>query len=235
MGNNQEIELAKENEYDFCQYIISKCRFITTGAATGKIIATTKQYIDAYESSACFCGSARLRNRRIINAVSAAIEEENEGGIPFDNDARRVYSRSKKEISIADTYDQILKAISDFLWVKASKLSCESNLISLTDDPISERNLISSWILELKKEIENAQYDLNCMEESKKLPFGKRIFLGLVENKDVAWYANSENISYDELNHRISDCKRYIETKQLIYFAIIATAIVEEDLRRRYR
>ena len=73
------------------------------------------------------------------------------------------------------------------------------------------------------------------MEESKKLPFGKRIFLGLVENKDVAWYANSENISYDELNHRISDCKRYIETKQLIYFAIIATAIVEEDLRRRYR
>ena len=105
----------------------------------------------------------------------------------------------------------------------------------MTDDALLERNYAAEWITEFAKKIEKAQYDLSCMEEADNLSFVKQIFLGLIKNPDVAWYANRENISYEDFKQTIQNCRQYITENQIAYYVFVATAIYREDLRERYR
>ena len=87
------------------------------------------------------------------------------------------------------TDDDVFTGVSNFLWIIASKKAATGYNFSLTDDALLERNYAAEWITDFAKKIEKAQYDLSCMEEADNLSFGKQIFLGLIKNPDVAWYA----------------------------------------------
>ena len=133
------------------------------------------------------------------------------------------------------TDDDVFTGVSNFLWIIASKKAATGYNFSLTDDALLERNYAAEWITEFAKKIEKAQYDLSCMEEADNLSFGKQIFLGLIKNPDVAWYANRENISYEDFKQTIQNCRQYITENQIAYYVFVATAIYREDLRERYR
>ena len=133
------------------------------------------------------------------------------------------------------TDDDVFTGVSNFLWIIASKKAATGYNFSLTDDALLERNYAAEWITEFAKKIEKAQYDLSCMEEADNLSFGKQIFLGLIKNPDVAWYANRENISYEDLKQTIQNCRQYITENQIAYYVFVATAIYREELRERYR
>lgn len=133
------------------------------------------------------------------------------------------------------TDDDVFTGVSNFLWIIASKKAATGYNFSLTDDALLERNYAAEWITEFAKKIEKAQYDLSCMEEADNLSFGKQIFLGHIKNPDVAWYANRENISYEDFKQTIQNCRQYITENQIAYYVFVATAIYREDLRERYR
>ena len=222
-------------EQDYCQYIISKCVTKDSSPATDGAFRTTKAFLDAYESSSSFYGSVSAKNRKLVEWVSFTIDQEAQQIGLLESDAMTVLTRCQKKIADAETYDDVFTAVSDFLWVVASKKAAKGSHFSLTDDSLLERKYATEWIAELGKKIEEARYDLRCMEEADNLPLGKQIFLGLVENPDGAWYANRENISYDDFKQQIKDCRRYLEESQFLYYVFTVTVIYREDLRSRYR
>lgn len=222
-------------EQDYCQYMISKCVTRATAPATDGLFQTTKAFLDAYESSSSYYETTKAKNRKLIDYLSFTINQEAEKFGPLTPDAMTVLNRCQEKITYAKTYDDVFTGVSNFLWIIASKKAAKGYNFPLIDDALLERNYAAEWITELAKKIEKAQYDLSCMEEADNLSFGKQIFLGLIKNPDVAWYANRENIKYEDFKQTIKNCRQYIKENQFIYYVFAATAIYHEDLRRRYR
>lgn len=221
-------------EQDYCQYIISKCVAKGCSSITNRVFRTPEEFLNAYEGSSCSRGSVGVRNQKLVECMSHIIRQETEKLGQLTPDTKSVLSRCLEKLSVVNSYEDIFTAVSNFLWLMASKRAAKGESFSLTDDAIQERKYTVAWIAEFEDKLKEAKYDLNCMEEAENLSFGKKIFLGLVNNTDVRWYANSENISYKELKQRIIDCRRYLEEKQFASYVFIATAIYREDLRRRY-
>ena len=157
----------------------------------------------------------------------------------LDANAKKVLERSIYRIGNAKTYDDVFTAISAYLWINASKMLCDmkkiNGMVSLTDNIILEICYGVKWIENLRKNIDIAKYDLKCMEEAENLSFGERIALGMVENPDVFWYANKDNISYFDRKQRLGDCRNYIKEHEIIFFASLVTVTYLEKMRRRYR
>lgn len=221
-------------EQDYCQYIISKCVAKGCSTITNRAFRTPEEFLNAYESSSCFRGSVRVRNQKLVECISHIISQETEKLGQLPSDTERVLRRCQEKLSVVNSYEDIFTAVSNFLWFMASKRADRGDHFSLTDNAIQERKYTVEWIAEFEDKIKEAKDDLKCMKEADNLPFGKRIFLGFVNNSDVRWYADSENISSKELKQRITDCRRYLEEKQFASYVFIATAIYREDLRRRY-
>ena len=224
---------------DYCEYYLYKFADMAVPFLIQKTYKTKDDIRDAYESSSCYLRNLDARNRYLVDTLTSFIEQDSEKFGRLDADANRILKRAINRISNAGTYADIFGAASDYLWVEASSRLSDSRgtgkPISLTDNEILENRRVTAWIAEIKEKIDNAKYDLSCMEEAENLPIGKKIFLGLVENPDVAWYANAENISYSEKKQRMSDCRVYIKELEAVYFAFLVTNIHCEELRRRYR
>lgn len=223
------------SEQDYCQYIISKCISKNCSPATDGTFRTTKIFLESYENSQSFWGSTKARNRRLIKEITDTIDEQIWNLIDLEADAQRILVRCRNNIKEIRTHEDLFTVASDFLWVMASIKASEKTSIALLDDSSSERYFSIVWIKELAENIKDAEYDLNCMNEANQLPIRKRIFRGLICNPDVAYYANRENISCQELKQHMNDCQVYIKEKQQLYYAFMATVIYEENLRRRYR
>lgn len=221
-------------EQDYCQYIISKCKFRGAKLATEGVFLTTKAFLNAYEGSSSFFIGARERDRRIIDWTADVIEKENQNTIDLNADTKDFLSRCRCRIDMVKTYEEMFTVLADFLWIMASRKAAGGRIVSLTDDVLIERKYASAWISEWNQEIKDAQYDLECMNEADNLPLGKQIFQGFISNRDVAKYVNREYISYEDFKQRIADCRLYIEKKQLLYYSFTATVIYREDLSRRY-
>ena len=161
---------------DYCQYYLNKFDY---KALRGPIRATYKtkdEILDDYIRSSCY-----LEDPDVLDAG-----------------AKRVLHRAIDRISSAVTYSDIFGAVSDFMWVEASTRICKKRgperLISLTDNAVLEYRNAMVWLEEIKDKIDSLKYDLDCMEEVDNLPAHKRIFLGLIEDVDVAWYADWHNM-----------------------------------------
>ena len=224
---------------DYYQYYLSKCKNKELPTLVGKRYKTTDGVRDAFKNSTCYLKNPDDMNFYLIQTLSSYISEEAEDFSELDKDADRVLQRSINRITNARENEDIFEAISDFLWVKASVKLCEINIrngiVSLTNIFYQEIRVTMEWLDEIIEKIKDAEYDLECMEESNRLPIGKQIFLGLVENPDVAWYANPHNILHSEKMQKISDCREYIRQLEMIYFAFLVTNIYREDIRKRYR
>ena len=224
---------------DYCQYYLYKFANMAVPSSMQKIYRTKDDIRNAYESTSCYLSNPDARNKLVVESLSSFIRQDSERFGRLDVDAKRILQRSIDRINSAKTYADIFGAASDYLWIEASaRLSGPRNtgkVISLTDNEILENRRATAWIVEIKEIIDRAKYDLSCMEEAENLPIGKKIFLGLVENPDVAWYAKAENISYSERKQRMSDCRVYIKELEAVYFAFLVTNIHCEELRRRYR
>lgn len=224
---------------DYCQYYLYKFADMAVPHQIQKTYKTKDDIRDAYESSSCYLRNPDAMNKRVIETLSSFIKKDSEKFGRLDVDAKKILLRAVDRINNAKTYADIFGAASDYLWVNASARLSDprntGNVISLTDNENQENREAMTWIAEIKEEINNAKYDLNCMEEADNLPIVKQILLGLVKNPDVAWYANAQNISYSEKQLRMSDCRIYIEDLEVVYFAFLVTNIYCEELRRRYR
>lgn len=223
-------------EQDYCQYIISKCVAKGCSSITNRFFRTPEEFLNSYEGSSCFRGSVGVRNQKLVECMSKIIRQETEklGQLTPDTERGRVLSRCLEKLSTVNSYEDIFTAVSNFLWLMASKRAAKGDSFSLTDNAIQERKYTVEWIAELEEKIKEAKYDLNCMEEAAGLSIGKQFLLGLVKNSKVRCYANRENMSSKELKQRITDRRRYLNEYQLASYAFIATAIYREDLRRRY-
>lgn len=224
---------------DYCQYYLDKCTEGTIPSFIQRIYKTTDTIRDDYEGSTCFLRSPDDRNKYLVDTLSSFIQRDCERFDSLDVGASSVLQRTIKRISNAVIYDDVFGALSDYLWVEASAKVYEdrkiSSNISLIANEMLENRKSMEWIEGVKEKIDNAKYDLSCMQEADNLMLGKRILLGLVENPDVAWYADARNISYSERRQRISDCKGFIKEHEMIYFAFLVTNLYHEKLRRRYR
>lgn len=222
-------------EQDYCQYIISKCVNKGCFLATNGMFRTTKAFLESYENSSSFLISARARDNRIIEWFLELIKETIQNSRDLDADCRKILSRCQRKVDAVKTDEELHTMFSDFLWVMASKKVTGCRVISFVDDPVVERKKSAEWIVDLHNEIQVAQYDLNCMLDAVRLPWYKQLFQIFISNPDVSKYANRDYISYQDLKQRITDYKLYIEKKQQLYFAFMATTIYKEDMRRRYR
>jgi len=222
-------------EQDYCQYIISKCAVKVCSPATDGMFRTTKAFLESYENSKSFSGSAKVRDQRILEWAAEVVDEQILESTDLGTDVKMILSRCQMKIKEMRTYEELFTALSDFLWVMASRKASESRKAPLIDDSLRERSLATDWIREWEEDTRNAQYDLDCMNEAEHLPISKQIFAGLISNPDVAKYVNREYISYGDFKQRIVDCKTYIKKRQQLYYAFMATVIYREDLRRRYR
>ena len=212
-----------------------ECVKRTASQATNGLFQTTKSFLDEYERSSSYYGTTKEKNHKLIDYLSSIINQEAKRLGRLTPDASTVLNRCQEKIRYAKTHDDVFTGVSNFLWIIASKKAATGYNFSLTDDALLERNYAAEWITEFAKKIEKAQYDLSCMEEADNLSFGKQIFLGLIKNPDVAWYADRENISYEDFKQRIQNCRQYITENQIAYYVFVATAIYREDLRERYR
>lgn len=222
-------------EQDYCEYIISKCVAKVCSPATDGVFRTTKAFLDSYENSQSFSVSASVRNQRIIEWAAAVIDEQMYESADLGADAQRILSRCQRKGKEIRTYEELFTVLSDFLWVMASRKSSENRRITLIDDSLRERTFATAWITEWEKNTNDAQYDLECMNEADHLPISKHIFQGFISNPDVAKYVNRDYISYEDFKQRIVDCQMDIKKRQQLYYAFMATVIYREDLRRRYR
>lgn len=226
-------------EMDYCQYFLNKCTDESIPRSIRHIYQTIDSIRDAYKSSKGYLKSRDSRNTRLMKALSFFIEEDSDRFGRLDPDANRVLQRSIDRITNVRTYDDIFAALSDYLWIKASVRLCETGqpgtVIHLTAIDARETRHSALWLVELKKEIDDAKYDLKCMKEADKLPIKKQILQILIENDDVAWYANPHNISYSQLKQRMSERREFIENQERVYFSFLATNIYREHLRWRYR
>lgn len=106
-----------------------------------------------------------------------------------------------------------------YLWIIASiQKAVGTTTMHLLRRLNLENSSVIVWIDGFYVNVQKAEYDLSCMQEAKGLPFVKKIFLGTIQNADVAHYANSDNYSYDELNAQINRCEEFIIRTQLIYY-----------------
>lgn len=108
-------------------------------------------------------------------------------------------------------------------------------MISLTDNAVLEYMNAMVWLEEIKKDIDNAKYNLSCMEAVDNLPKYKRMVPGLIEDEDVAWYADWHNISDSQRKQQMYDRREYIKRIERVYFAFLVTNIHCDELHRRYR
>lgn len=224
---------------DYCQYYLYKFADTAVPPFLQKTYKTKDDILDDYKSSSCYLRNTDDMNNYLVERLSFFIQRDSIKFSNLDEEANRVLQRAIDRISTPRTYSDIFGAASDYLWIEASaRLSGSRNKeipISLTDNEILENRKAIDWLTEIKENIDKAKYDLSCMEEADNLPIGKLIFLGLVENPDVAWYANAQNISYSEKKQRMEDCRIYIKELEAVYFAFLVTTMHCEELRRRYR
>lgn len=221
-------------EQDYCQYIISKCKSKGCSPATDGAFRTTKAFLESYENSQSYSANARLRDHRIIELAADSIDKQMLEVEKLGADARGLLARCQKKIKEIKTYEELFTVLSDFLWIMASCKSSENRYVELIEDNSKERASITAWITEWENDIDEARYDLDCMNEADHLPISKHFFPGLISNSDVAKYINRDYISYEGLKQRIIDCQRYINEQQQLYYAFMATVIYREELRRRY-
>lgn len=158
-------------EQDYCQYIISKCVAKGCSSITNRAFRTPEEFLNAYESSSCFRGSVGVRNQKIVECMSNIIRQETEklGQLTPDTERERVLSRCLEKLSTVNSYEDIFTAVSNFLWLMASKRAAKGDSFSLTDNVIQERKYTVEWIAELEDKVKKAKYDLNCMEEAENL------------------------------------------------------------------
>lgn len=231
--------MRMSDRLDYCEYYLYKIADISVPPLMRKTYRSKDDIGDAYKKSSCYLKNVDARNKYLVDTLSSFMQQDSERFGRFDVDANRILQRAIDRINNARTYADVFGAASDYLWVEASvRLNGSSNTgktISLTDNKTLENRKAAAWIAEIKKNIDNAKYDLRCMEEAENLPIGKKTFLGLIENPDVAWYANAKNISYFEKKQKMSDCRTYIKELEVVYFAFLVTNIHCEELRRRYR
>ena len=224
---------------DYCQYYLDKCSNKTIQFALRKIYKTTDDIRYAYENSPCFLKNRDERNVYLLDTVRGYIQNRGKKYDALDIDADKVLQRAINKINQAGKYDDIFEGLADYLWIEASTKLCRDRdkgaFISLIEDAMIENIMAAKWLKDLKEEIDNAKYELTCMEEADNLPLKKKMFLILVDNRDVAWYANSNNISYSERKQRISDFRIFIKEHEMVYFALLVTNIYREELLRRYR
>ena len=221
-------------EQDYCQYIISKCVTKGCSRATNGMFRTTKAFIDAYENSQNFSVCAEVRNQRILEWTADVVDEQIYESADLGPDAKMLLLRCQRKAKEIRTYEELFTVLSDFLWVMASCKSYENRKTTLIADDLRECSLATVWITEWDKETNNAQYDLECMNEADNLPLSKHIFSGFISNPDAAKYVNRDYISYEDFKQRIADCQMYIKKRQQLYYVFMATVIYREDLRRRY-
>lgn len=224
---------------DYCQYYLNKFDY---KALRGPIRATYKtkdEILDDYIRSSCYLEDPDVRNKYLAEDLYLFMRLESKLFCDLDAGAKRVLHRAIDRISSAVTYSDIFGAVSDFMWVEASTRICKKRgperLISLTDNAVLEYRNAMVWLEEIKDKIDSLKYDLDCMEEVDNLPAHKRIFLGLIEDVDVAWYADWHNISDSERKEKMLYFRDDIKFYERIYFAFLVTNIHSHELRRRYR
>lgn len=224
---------------DYCQYYLYKFADTELPTLMLKTYKTKDDIRDAYESSSCYLSNPDAMNKYLVYILFSFIQKDSEKLGCLDIDANRILKRSIERISNADTYADIFGATSDYLWIKASARLCDARntreQISLTDNENLENREAMAWISEIKGEIDNAKYDLRCMEEAENLPIGKMLFPCFVKNRDIRKYADANNISYFELKQKMSACRTFIKEYEVVYFALLVTNIHRAELRRRYR
>lgn len=223
---------------DYCQYYLEKCMDGAIPSFMTRLYKTVDDIREAYESSRCFLGTPEHKNECLRDALSSFMQRDCEWFDRLDIDARKILQRAINSINNFETYDDINRALSDYLWIEASvRLSVDKQTkatIGLTFHEMQENRKAYEWIEELKEKVDKAEYDLRCMEEADNLSVAKQIFSVFIENPDVAWYADKNNISYFERREEMAGCKSFIKQYGMIYFAFLITNLYHEKLRRRH-
>ena len=200
---------------DYCQYYLYKFEYKSLRGKIRETYKTKDEIRDAYESSLCYLKYPDDRNKYLVKALSLYLEVKSKRFYELDADANKVLQRSINRIRNEYTYEDIFGAVTDFMWVKASAMICKKkepgSLISLTDNAVLEYMNAMVWLEEIKKDIDNAKYNLSCMEAVDNLPKYKRMVPGLIEDEDVAWYADWHNISDSQRKQQMYDRREYIK------------------------
>lgn len=165
---------------DYCQYYLYKFADMAIPPSFQKMYKTKDDIRDAYKSSSCYLRTPDARDKHLVKTLSSFMQQDSERFDDLDVDANKVLRRSIDRISNARIYADIFGAASDYLWVEASARLCKNRkpgrLISLTNNGILETRKAMIWIEEIRDKIDNAKYDLSCMEEADNLTIDKRIF-----------------------------------------------------------
>ena len=100
---------------DYCQYYLEKCTDGAIPSFMTRLYKTVDDIREAYESSRCFLGTPEHRNECLRDALFSFIQRDCEWSDRLDIDARKILQRAINSINNFETYDDVNRALSDYL------------------------------------------------------------------------------------------------------------------------
>lgn len=235
---------------EYCHHILSKGKSISLYAAAPKDYKSKKDVLDRFDRLMDFSPKRwPAFNDKLTRSIRWLLDESGLLRIRYmGEDANSIYERCYERIPRIDhrvrpegyiiDYEEVFEILSDFIWIYVSQLNCRekgSQKLTLIDD----FQMLHHGVKELYKVFDEficeAEYECKDIAEAEELRCDHRFLTafipGVIANDRVRWYCSSE-IREDDFRQLKHEKEEYAEWMKYIYFALIATSVRFEEIRR---
>ena len=235
---------------EYCHHILSKGKSKSLYAAAPNDYKSKKDVLDQFDRLMCYSPKRWPGfNDKLTRSIRWLLDESRLLGIRYmGEDANSVYERCYERIPRIDhrirpegyviDYSEVFEILGDFIWLYVSQQNCKKNgshkLILIDDFQILHHGVKELYEI-LDEFIYEAEYECKDIAEAEELRRNHRLITafipGVIANDRVRWYCSSE-IRDDDFYHLKHEKEEYAEWVKYIYFALIATSVRFEEIRR---